>query len=273
MGASFQIHLKSFTLDAYWLAGFFEGDGCLNIYTPKKGPQVLSFILRQADPKVLYKIKDFLGHGSVFCDKEGFWTFTVRNKAGLLKVTELLHGKLILTKRCEQYEHWVTTLNAKYGTSFVAKMPPAVFNWRNAWLTGFADAEGSFNILLNKRKDNGKYRLRLRFYLDQTYNFESMKILQHILGGTLHCKTKSHQQYHRLMVDTFHKGRILLDYFTAFPPQTTCLLVRFIRYARVYRWHELKQWQERVDKIHHLIQLNKRLQKKTKNLKKIFVSQ
>lgn len=262
---TFQIHLKKPEVDAYWLAGFFEGDGCLSIATSKKGHLILSFILRQADPKVLYKVKAFLGFGSVYCDKQGYWTLNVRNKEGLLKIAELLNGKLLLVKRLEQYEMWVHALNKKYGTCFVPVTQPATLTWENAWLTGFADAEGSFNIQLQHRKHNDRLRLRLRFYLDQSYSLGSIKVLQSWLGGNLHAKTKKKQQYDRLMLDTFNKCELLIQYFCRYPPITTCLMVRFIRYARVYRWYVLKQWLERVKQIRHLILLNKRLQKKQKS--------
>lgn len=267
MSETFQIHLKKTEIDSYWLAGFFEGDGCLSM-TKDKNQLVLSFILRQADPKVLYKVKTFLGSGSVFCDKEGYWTLCVKDKKGILKVCELLNGKLVLHKRLKQYEAWVQAINTKYGTFFVPILQPSPLSWQNAWLTGFADAEGSFNILLQKRQHNQKTRLRLRFYLDQADSFESMKSLQNWLGGHLHSKTKQHNRYDRLMLDNFNQCQKLVHYFCQFPPLTTCLLVRFIRYARVYRWHVLKEWQSRLKHIQHLIFLNKRLFKQpTKGFK------
>lgn len=259
---TFQIHLEKPTLDAYWLAGFFEGDGCLSVGKIKKNHPVLSFILRQADPKVLFMVKEFLGCGAVYYDSKGYWTLSIRDKQGLLKVAKLLNGKLVLDKRLKEFETWMCALNTKYGTNLVPVTTPAVLSWQNAWLTGFADAEGGFNILLTKRKHNKKYRLRLRFYLDQAYSLESMKNLQNWLGGSLHSKTKNHESSHRLMLDTFNKSEILVHYFCKFPPLTTCLKVRFIRYARVYRWYYLKEWQNRFKEIIHLIQLNKRLLKK-----------
>lgn len=266
---TFIIHLKKPVLDAYWLAGFFEGNGCLNIAYPTPKQFILSFVLCQADPKVLYKVKSFLGFGSIDCHPKGYWTYSIRNKEGLLKVATLLNGKLVFTKHLEQYESWVKALNKKYNTSLVVIKKPAMLSWKNSWFTGFADAEGSFNILLNKGPDNQPYRLRLRFYVDQAHSLESMKNLQAWLGGTLHAKTKNQLCYQRLMLDTFHKSPKLIDYFSHFPPLTTWLMVRFIRYARVYRWYLLKQWKDRLKEIQHLIQLNKKLIKKPLVLKKV----
>lgn len=258
---SFQVHLKKPNIDAYWLSGFFEGEGCLSIAVPKQGTYILSFILRQADPKVLYKVKTFLGSGSVCIDNKGYWTLSVKDKAGLYKVACLLNGKLVLQKHIVKFENWIQVFNAKYGTSLVVVNTPASLSWQNAWLTGFADAGGSFNIMLYRRKDNIRLRLRLRFYLDQSYSLCSMETLQSWLGGHLHAKTKNQQQYHRLILDTFNQCDKLVKYFSQYPPLTTCLMVRFIRYARVYHWYVHKQWQDRVKQITHLILLNKRLQK------------
>nr|YP_009944736.1 LAGLIDADG-2 homing endonuclease [Ankistrodesmus falcatus]QMS48905.1 LAGLIDADG-2 homing endonuclease [Ankistrodesmus falcatus] len=265
LSQTFPLVLKKPAVDEYWLVGFFEADGCLSVFNNKQKQVSLSFILRQADPKVLYQVKSFLGCGSVYMDKQGYWTYCVRNKEGLLKIVEILNGKLVFTKGLKQYKTWVEAFNQKYKTSLVPVTTPATLSWNNAWLTGFADAEGSFNIMLGVRKDTCQPRLRLRFYLDQSYSLESMQVVQDWLGGSLHCKQTKNKNHHRLMVDTFNKSTLLVDYFSKFPPLTTCLFVRFIRYARVYQWYVTNQWKKRLENIQHLILLNKRLQKKPKN--------
>lgn len=267
LSKTFQIHLNKPILDVCWLVGFFEGDGCLSIYQPAGKRPVCSFILRQADPKVLYKVQKFVGYGSVYTDANGYWTYSVRNKAGLLKIAKMLNGKLVLQKRLKQFETWVIALKLQLKVSDIPGLnvctKPAVLSWENAWLTGFADADGSFNIQWILRRDNQKPRLRLRFYLDQANSYDSIVALQLWLGGTLHLKTKKKINYHRLALDTFNKCKILISYFCKYPPLTTTLHVRFIRYARVYRWYVLKQWKMREESIKHLILLNKRLKKPT----------
>lgn len=257
-----QFHLKSPTINNDWIVGFFEGDGCLNIFYDEKNNPVLNFLIRQADPKVLFKIKDHLGYGSVYSDSKEYWTLSIRSQEGLLKVITLLNGKLILKKRISTFQKWVEVYNLKYGTSFVSIATPAKLSWESAWLCGFADAEGSFNIQLLSRKDNSKDRLRLRFYLDQSHDLESMQILHAWLGGNLHKKAGKKGDHYRLMVDTMCQIPNLVDYFCKFPPLTTTLFVRFIRYTRVYRWYKIKEWKNRKKNILHLIVLNKRLNKK-----------
>ncbi len=257
-----QFHFKSPKISNDWIVGFFEGDGCLNIFYDEKKNPVLSFLIRQADPKMLFKIKKHLGFGSVYSDSKGYWTLRIRNQKGLLKVITLLNGRLFLKKRISSFQKWVEVYNLKYGTSFVPSQIPAKFSWESAWFCGFADAEGSFNIQLLSRKDNNRDRLRLRFYLDQRNDVESMQILHTWLGGNLHKKAGKQGDHYRLMIDRINRVPILIYYFCKFPPLTTPLFVRFIRYIRVFRWYKLKEWKRRKENILHLITLNKRLKKK-----------
>ena len=141
------LHLNKKIIDDYWLTGFFEGDGCLTSYTNVNGVVDYTFVLTQKNPQILYKVQKYLGTGSIHISKEGDAYLRVRNKEGLLKIAELLNGKLVLKKRIEQYTEWVNGLNKKYGKSLVPIMEPASLSWGNAWLTGFGDADGSFNIL------------------------------------------------------------------------------------------------------------------------------
>lgn len=266
-----QIHLSKPVLDSYWLVGFFEGDGCFSI-SEVPGPQnkkahtcleqklekpVCRFILTQSDPAVLWKIQKFVGSGSVYKQTNGAWTYRVSDKMGLIQITKMLNGKLVLQKRLLKFQQWVGALNCQFGLSMIACTQPAVVGLQNAWLCGFADADGSFNIQITGKRP----RLRLRFYLDQSQSFDCLQTLQACLGGTLHCKIKNNVNHHRLIIDSFDKCAMLIEYFCQFPPLTTSLLVRFIRYARVYRWYVLKQWKLRKLDIAHLIALNKRLMK------------
>ena len=43
-------------LDTNWIVGFFEGDGCITSTMTSYGPD-LSFIVRQADPEILYRLQ------------------------------------------------------------------------------------------------------------------------------------------------------------------------------------------------------------------------
>lgn len=258
--------MQDFTIDAYWITGFVEGDGSFLVWNDGPcGPEPI-LNLRQADPKVLYKVQKYWGFGSIYQDKEeGYWVYAVRAKKHLRSCINLLNGKLVFPKRIQQFEKWVSVYNTRFGQNIPVITVAAPFSLNHAWFTGFADADGSFNILLTTRRDTGHYRLRIRFYLDQAGGFESLKVLQSLIGGTVSLRSKKDQKltcYARLMVDTFKDASTLIVYFSRFSPLTTSLMVRFIRYKRVYGWYIQKEWISRIPQIQHLIRLNKRLSKR-----------
>lgn len=261
----YDYHFKTPTIDVWWFVGFYEADGCLTTTYHGKSP-ILSFVLRQADPKILHKARQFLGYGSqVYKDQEGYWALSVRCKEGLFKVLNMLNGRVFLQKRLVQLQESIQVYNKKNGTNIIPITTPAPFVLTNAWLTGFADADGSMNIQLIVRKHKVRPRLRLRFYLDQADCLDCLKKIQKVIGGTLEKRRNDKGVYHRLIIDTWNKTPAIVDYFTQYTPLTTTLFVRFIRYVRVYRWYMLKQWETRKDEIQHLILLNKRLKKKNQD--------
>lgn len=256
--------LKKHQMNINWIVGFIEGDGCFSFYEGPYGPEPSLFV-RQADPQVLYKIKAFFKFGSVYKDANGYWTYGVHALPNIKTCILMFNGKLVLQKRIVQFESWVKSYNKRCGEQIQIVQTPANVNLKTAWLCGFADADGSFGLLLKTRKDNNHLRLRLRFYLDQAHSFESMKQIQKVIGGSIHKKIKDHQkieQYDRLMVESFKDAPTLIQYFCQFPPITTPLQVQFIRYKRVYTWYVAKEWQNHISDIYHLICLNKRLSKR-----------
>ena len=254
--------MNSSLLDVYWVVGFLEGDGCFCV--GKDGPQreVLSIVVRQADPQILFKLKKQFGFGSVFIAEDESWSWCVRGPGPLLTLMKLLNGRLFFQKRLHQFTKFVEAYNQKYGISLVCQTKTAKVNLDNAWLAGFADAEGSFSLRLFCRKDNGQDRLRIRFYVDQANALEDLKDLQKVLGGTLVRRKTSGLECHRLMVDTWKCAHGLVSYFSRFNPETRTLKVRWIRYCRVYGWYVNGEWSAKKEKIHHLITLNRRLRKK-----------
>lgn len=147
--------------------------------------------------------------------------------------------------------------NTRFNAKIVAITNPALFTLENGWLCGFADADGSFNLNLYKRKVSGKYRLRLRFYVDQAYAFGCFKKMQAVIGGTICEKNnKNKKPYHRLVVDTFNKAGVIVAYFNKFPPMTRTLAIRFESYQRVFNWHQNNVWEQHIAEIRHLMEQN-----------------
>ena len=108
-----------------WFIGFVEGDGC---FTYDNNTNSLTFLIRQKENKVLFKVKKFLGFGSVYLASDGYWNFSVRAKKDLLELINIFNGNLFLNKRIIQFENWVKLFNLKYNTAIQLNSNRRYFN-------------------------------------------------------------------------------------------------------------------------------------------------
>lgn len=191
-----------------WFVGFVEGDGC---FTYDNNADCLYFVIRQKESGVLFKVQRFLGFGTVYRGKDGYWTFSTRSRDHLRQIIDICNGNLLLQK---------------YHTNIETVLTPRQFTVDDWWLCGFADRDGSFNVQLQGR-GNG-HRLRLRFYLDQKNRFQCLQTIQNVIGGTIY-KRHGCAHMHRLIIDNFAGIAGVLRYFAVFTPQTNKLFLRYVR--------------------------------------------
>lgn len=83
----------------------------------------------------------------------------------------IFNGNLVLTHRHKQLDEWIKALNKSKntGTEKLALDPKLMEpKLSDAWLSGFTDAEGCFNVTIKPRLYTVTgYRVSLRFLLDQ----------------------------------------------------------------------------------------------------------
>lgn len=212
----------------YWLIGFTEGDGSFIIN--KTG--YLEFKITQSSPdaQILFKIKKFLGFGSVMkqCKISNTHCFRVRSQKHLLIIIHLLNGKLHLKNRLIQFINFVNAYNNCYNSKVVVILELASISLNNAWLSGFTDAEGCFNISLVKRSD--KYtQIFVRYILSQ----QDARLFFLNLGKLIHGKIsylKSYNGYN--LTVNLTKSKIIVKYFTRYPLQTK-KKIDYIRWLKV----------------------------------------
>ena len=90
---------------------------------------------------------------------------------------------------------------------------------KDAWLSGFTDAEGTFNVNITKRANTVTgYRVQLRYLLDQKY---AIDLLTHISTLFGHGKVivRSTDMY-RYYCDSFIGLGKVCNYFESFPLKT-----------------------------------------------------
>jgi len=88
----------------------------------------------------------------------------------------------------------------------------------SAWLSGFVDAEGCFNVSIRARLAAiVGFRTTLCFLLDQQFEQEILSLIATLFGtGHVSLRTGTNEVY-RLTVGSFKSLPIIIAYFTRFP--------------------------------------------------------
>lgn len=170
-----------------WFIGFTEGDGSFIVSNAR-----LFFIINQKEEKILHFIRTNLGFGKV--SKYGNYSrFIVADRTNIDRLISIFNGNLILNKTNTRFIYW---LNARNNYS-IEKLDYLNKNELvnlddNAWLTGFIDAEGCFNVVrLHDTRYTLNYRVRLRFILDQKNEIFIFNKLQIFLKSGVITKRKN----------------------------------------------------------------------------------
>jgi len=200
-----------------WFIGFSEGDGA--ILTTKGKAR---FVLTQKEGAILYHIQEVLGFGTVR-QFDDYYRFIVTDPQSILLLVYIFNGNLVLPYRLKQLGVWINALNGLANLELALLRNPNLKkpNLSDAWLSGFTDAEGCFNIAIQPRHNTVTgYRVSLRFLLDQK-NAESTLLLVRDLFkfGQVFVRGETNGVY-RYNNNTFKGLLPVRDYFLAFPLKT-----------------------------------------------------
>lgn len=149
-----------------WFIGFSEGDGYIGAHNNQ-----LRFIITQKECNILYEIQNKLNMGKVTLRKDNYYTYAIYDSEDILKLAQLFNGNLVLPSRISQLSLWLTILNQKGFPLMIENLSPKKPSLNDAWLSGFTDAEGSFNVNIFERKESELKRVKKRFILDQNNFF------------------------------------------------------------------------------------------------------
>lgn len=132
----------------YWLIGFTEGDG--SFIVNKRGYLEFKITQSSVDCQILFYIKKKLGFGSVSVqDKNnGTHQFRVREKLALEAIINIFNGNIATEKTLLRFTEFVHGYNLIYKTNITVKKELKMVTLTDAWLTGFTDAEGCFNVTI-----------------------------------------------------------------------------------------------------------------------------
>ena len=220
------LYNKQFKADSQWLfwfIGFVEGDGAILSHLNKS-----SFVITQKEREILEEIESKLGFGQVK-DFNGFSRYMVFDNKNIFLLYSLFNGNLVLSHRRLQLEKWHNNLHnasrfdlLKFNLIEIPKIKNSkkVPSLNNAWLSGFTDAEGCFNITIGNGKSN---QIRFRYILDQ----KDPLIMQQIrdlfnVGSIIERKDTKNPGIYRLTISCSKTDIMdkISNYFKTFPLKT-----------------------------------------------------
>ena len=208
-----------------WFIGFVEGDGAIQTYD--NGERV-RFVLTQKESAILYFIHNKLNIGIVKHFPQGksgknndFYRLIVDNPSQILLLAFLFNGNLAMDHRIKQLSLWIQSLNMRFGDNTITFLNNPVFiTLQDAWLSGFTDAEGCFNVSITS---NSRYKLghviKMRFLLDQKDSIILAKIRDLFNTGKVSIRSGTTGVF-RYTVTGYKSINTIKNYFELFPLYT-----------------------------------------------------
>ena len=212
----------------YYLAGLIEGNGYI-------GDNKIEIAFHNDDISSAYYIKKSIGYGSVLNLKgKNSVKYVLRHTVGLEKLFTLINGKLLNNpKRNQLIMH---NYSEKYNKPI---LPLANFDLlSNHWLAGFADAEGSFAIYINKSKTHvTDLNIVLSFRIKQKYP-ELLYLVKRALGGNVY---QFNDDMYSYSSTSFKVAYNVVNYFDKFPLLNTSIYLNYIKWRKAYRIIQRKE--------------------------------
>lgn len=218
-----------------YIAGLWEGSGHVwipqFIHSPSGKTYIPQFCITfcESDYPLAVKLKSLLG-GSIRFKKENHaYVLTLASIADLTNVINLINGYLRGPK-LEHFKALINWLNKHKNTNFYCKDKDTSNLLNNSWLSGFIDAEGSFDIRISLVKNGAlKNRIAARFRLEQqkidtksslSY-FDLMndisKTLLVSLSTSIHGRTAVNKEYFLISVSSEKSRLELVNYLNKYP--------------------------------------------------------
>ena len=220
----------------YYLAGLIEGDGSIIVpakdrcRSGKNTHPVIRIVFTLPDLPLAQKLQQVLGCGFIQKPKEGnYYLFEVQNIEGLLKLANLINGKM-RTPKIEALDRLINWLNNKKNSSIVCLGLDTSNLNSNSWFAGFSDADSYFQVSLIHDKELNtikKIKSYYRLEIQQNYHGEANLYKDIIKSIAKFLQTKvlsrkriiNNKEHVSLMVATSSIPTNLLvdNYFKQFP--------------------------------------------------------
>jgi hypothetical protein len=181
--------------------------------------------------------------GSVTHPNPNVYRWTVTAKPHVYALIHLFNGRLILEKRQTQFAFFLNIWNQLNPNQIVLLSDALHYtedlkakhaDLKSAWFSGRIDAEGCFNVCIQKNKAYATgYRVRLRFLLDQKDAPELWPMVQNAFGlGCLSVRQPSGVVRYSLT----HRGHMdsRIQYLETYPRKTQ-KRIYWARWSLIFR--------------------------------------
>ncbi len=253
-----------------WFVGFTEGDGAILNYNGRP-----RFVLTQKEESILNHIKNTLDFGTVRKNDTGgtvYYRYIVEDFKGILLLALIFNGNLCLKNRVTQLGKWITEINLRlstptsniYGLCSTVSLITTLFkpSITNAWLSGFTDAEGCFNVSIIKRDNTvSGSSVILRFIIDQKNSLYLLTLIRDQFGyGKVIVRSKD---MYRFYCNSYIGLSSVNSYFSTFTLKSK-KAVSYAYWLKVYKIiinkeHLTTQGLERIRALKKTININNSL--------------
>ena len=206
----------------HYLAGLIDGDG----YFSKIGQLVIVFSL--PDAFLAYFIKSQLGFGKVRKVKDkNAYLFIISSKNGMIKVLNIINGKLRTAKRLNQIKQMFIYKPELHIVNYTTNEDKDLCNY---WLAGFSDADASFQVKWIERYTRKYPEVRINFQIDQKDNY-LLLLIKGFLGGNIGYRNTQDTYYYGST--SFGSARNVIKYFDRYHLQSS-KHISYLRWRKVY---------------------------------------
>lgn len=235
--SSFLMSVNNSFLSSY-LAGLIEGDGTIVVPTQERSEKgklnhpSIQIVFQHKDFPLITKLSQVLGHGSISKKKSSpVYIYTINNREGLIKVTNLINGKMRGPKYYQLLK-LIDYINKKYLDIIINHLPLDNSSLlSNSWLTGLIEADGSFQIRASSHKSK-PIRLGISCEITQArttrYGLSTLELMKNIslcLGVNLEY-TREDRKYpqYRVRTSSVYTNLKLREYLIKYPLQSSKFL-------------------------------------------------
>lgn len=215
----------------YYLAGLWEGDGHIWIPKTTHSPSgkrytphfTITFDIR--DYPLCLALQKIIGGVVVKKKDQNACTLTVPSKPGLIFIVSIISGKL-RTPKNKVFNDLIHWMNVNWDMNIPMSVLDTSDILSNAWLSGFIDADGSFDINIRLKPIHKKNRVEARFRIEQSINHKitnlSFDTVMLAIANAFHAKcniSKHNNDIHYYIVSTSSKIQVnaIINYIDAFP--------------------------------------------------------